>query len=142
MSLRTAQGFRATLLDTFRRFGRTDAAVIRVVARWVDNPATYVGPDLVAGWWGESGLTFNLAGILLSVPARLGKPAFKRVLAANAGAAEMEAWGLEQLGQGAWDLSPSIQQPARFHGFFTIVDVPDPAPWEPNFIVPGMAVPS
>ena len=41
-----------------------------------------------------------------------------------------DRWPLYRLGPGVWDISKSIHVDGQFHGFVTVVGVPEPAPWE------------
>jgi hypothetical protein len=43
---------------------------------------------------------------------------------------KMKHWGLTKLGPSVWAVSPSIHLPGTFHGYVTLCEVPDPAPWE------------
>lgn len=43
-------------------------------------------------------------------------------------------WGLRRLGLGVWTVYPAVRQPGAFYAYITIVDVPEPPPWEQ---VPG-----
>lgn len=38
-------------------------------------------------------------------------------------------WNLRRLGATVWKLTPSIMD-ARIHGYVTLVEVPEPPPWE------------
>jgi hypothetical protein len=46
-----------------------------------------------------------------------------------------DRWPIYQLGPGVWDLSKSVHAEGQYHGFVTVVGVPDPAPWEKGEIV-------
>ncbi len=39
-------------------------------------------------------------------------------------------WLLQRLAPGVWDVPTSIHVPGQFHGFVTLLGVPEPAPWE------------
>lgn len=43
--------------------------------------------------------------------------------------ARKNCWHLQKLGPGVWDVTPSIFFKGQFHGFVTLVGVPEPAPW-------------
>ena len=43
---------------------------------------------------------------------------------------DADSWPLVKLAAGVWDVPVSIVVPGYFHGFVTLLDVPDPAPWE------------
>lgn len=46
---------------------------------------------------------------------------------------DQEEWGLIRLGPGVWKLSPSIISGDKvLHGYVTLVDVPEPAPFLPK----------
>jgi len=40
-----------------------------------------------------------------------------------------DEWGLMRLAPGVWKLSPSVVE-GEFHGFLTLIGVPDPAPFQ------------
>lgn len=44
--------------------------------------------------------------------------------------ARNDRWPLLKLAPGVWDVAKSIHVAGQFHGFVTLVGVPDPAPWE------------
>lgn len=44
--------------------------------------------------------------------------------------ARADRWMLVKLAPGVWDIPTSIHVPGQFHGFTTLLNVPDPAPWE------------
>lgn len=41
-----------------------------------------------------------------------------------------DRWPLLQLAPGVWDLPRSVHVPGQFHGFVTLLGVPEPAPWQ------------
>ena len=44
-------------------------------------------------------------------------------------ATRKDRWHLQKLGPGVWDVTPSIFFEGQFHGFVTLIGVPEPAPW-------------
>ena len=47
------------------------------------------------------------------------------------------AFCLQKVTPGIWELYPSLNMPGILHAFVAIYGVPDPAPWEPQVILPG-----
>lgn len=43
---------------------------------------------------------------------------------------KMIHWGLTKLDAHTWGVSPSVHLPGAFHGYVTLCEVPEPAPWE------------
>ncbi len=46
---------------------------------------------------------------------------------------------LQRLGPTVWTLAPSLVVPGALHAYVTLVDVPDPAPWEDAARTPDAA---
>lgn len=118
----------AALFEMRMKAGSPDRLVMRWNARWTDASiakAHETTDDLVAGWWGESGLTLNLGGMLVRIPFVVGEPVYDKD-------GSLKKWGLEQLGPGVWDIAPSYIQPDRFHAYIVLTGVPDIPPWIPR----------
>lgn len=48
----------------------------------------------------------------------------------------IEAYGMELVANGVWSIAPSFFVPGVIHAFLVVYDVPDPAPWERQLILP------
>lgn len=90
-----------------------------IVLRWADllgapGTAKVMGDTLILCAVNNRKQKVMLNVPLSSEPARIGRD---------------PRWNLVQLGATVWKLTPSILD-ERIHGYVTIVDVPEPAPWE------------
>lgn len=79
-------------------------------------------PELVTARWAEGALWLNLPFDWLPLDV-----AAKPVICGTTGA--MRAYGLEQVSDSLWAISPSLNMPGELHVFVVVYDVPTPAPW-------------
>lgn len=104
------------------------SAVLRVYARWAKSvpevAGSPTGPALCHVWRDEEG-KWQLA---LSV--QRGKRRQRHFLDVDPDNTRKDRWGLMKLAPGVWDLPQSVLVPDQIHAFVTLVEVPDPAPWE------------
>jgi hypothetical protein len=97
-----------------------------VIARWSDgilvDPRTGAIASVVESL-GRTDVVLKLPGrpTPLTVPVEIGSFGVRD-------GTKQVSWGFIRLGPGVWKLTPSIQD-GDFHGFLTIVAVPEPAPF-------------
>lgn len=89
-----------------------------IVVRWAETlgqlgTAKVIGSSLILCVENHRGKKVILTVPLSSEPARIGSD---------------PRWNLVRLGSTVWKLTPSILD-ERIHGYVTLIDVPDPAPW-------------
>lgn len=80
-------------------------------------------------------IVLRLGRYSLCFPARPGESAFEPItpsliILATPQPAKMRHWGLVKLGPSVWAVTPSVHLPDAFHGYVTLCEVPEPAPWE------------
>jgi len=106
-------------------FGDASTPVCQLCFRWVDDIYKgRVSGDLVCGMDANDELLLCLGETWrpLPIPWRVGEPVVKE-------GPELEAYGLVRLGAGVWLLNPSLNLEGELHGFVTLYDVPEPAPF-------------
>ena len=107
--------------------------VMHLIAQWTDR--VMGSPASPSASIVDEGRTL-LMGLLdqesrqhiFSFPCRVGPPfppTYKKQ------GDRIEAWGLQRLGPGVWNVEPSILVDNSFHAFVTIIGVPEPAPFVP-----------
>jgi hypothetical protein len=105
-----------------------DSIIMRLIVHWVDSPELAVtssgaphgciSRDKVGTW-------------RLAFAVQRGKKRRQRhFVDVDPMGTRQDRWPLHRLGAGVWDLSKSVHVAGQFHGFVTLVGVPDPAPWE------------
>ena len=115
--------------DGVSRVDPGDASVvIRVHARWAKSVPEVLGsptgPALCHVWRDEEGkwqLAFSV---------QRDKLRQRHFMDVDPDGLRENRWALLKLAPGVWDVLPSIVVPDQIHAFVTLVNVPDPAPWE------------
>lgn len=114
-------------------------AVLHVWPKYAADAFTSNRDELLWGWnpnanGGE--VVLKLGRYPLHFVARPGEPAMEEPRSSfiytpgPPAPAKMKHWGLTKLGPSVWTVSPSVHLPDAFHGYVTLCEVPDPAPWE------------
>lgn len=60
----------------------------------------------------------------------------RHFVALNVGDVRRHPWDLHRLDVHAWDISPSIHFVGQFHGFVSLVGVPESPPWLSEGVLP------
>ena len=109
-----------------------DTVVLRVIAWWHESTTAVLssssGPDAAHVTRQDDGGWELVLAVQRSDDAQRRQRHFVEVV--TDGVVRPDRWQLVKLGPGVWDVLPSIHVPGQMHAFVTIVEVPDPAPWE------------
>lgn len=102
--------------------------VCQIFARYTEaKPIVY--DEVLARW--DSGTIFLELGKGFFMPLEVSADG-PRV---NQSLGNLEAFGIEQICPGVWELTPSLNVPGLIHAFVTLYDVPQAAPWESRIVV-------
>lgn len=105
-----------------------DSVVLRVHSRWAQSvqavTQAMMGPPVSHVWRDEEGKW------QLALSLQRGKKRQRHFLDVDPDGTRQDRWGLMKLAPGVWDIPVSVVVPGQFHAFVTLVNVPDPAPWE------------
>jgi hypothetical protein len=116
-----------TMLRTKKMYGAADLVVLQLVAKWTDlDIREFHGEEVLAGWMGRQ-VVVNIGGAVVPITAVVGPG-----VVADPETMTMESFGLEKLGPGVWAIDPAIHRKGGLHAYILLVEVPDPAPFEPR----------
>lgn len=105
-----------------------DSGIMRVHLRWcgtIEEATTGDGPPLGHIYRRDDGV-WELVFSVRRSPTRR-----QRFFAAvSVDVKRPGRWLIVKLAPGVWDVPESIHFEGQFHGFVTLIGVPDPAPWE------------
>ena len=106
-----------------------DSVVMRVHARWVGSTTTVMqeasGPSIGHVLRRHDGIWQLAFAVQRGLTRRQ-----RHFVEVDPDNVRRDRWGLVKLAPGVWDVAESIVVPGQFHGFVTLLGVPDPAPWE------------
>lgn len=110
-----------------------DTVVCRVVARYVVTAEEALKGDVLRSLASVMSPQQRVDGawtLCVSVPRQGGARVQRHFVEIDVdGFRRAGRWSLVRLGPGVWDVEPSVVVPGQFHGYITLVDVPEPAPW-------------
>jgi hypothetical protein len=114
-----------------------DSAVLRAYLHWTASAAHVLaadaGPHPLCCVQRQNGEPDGLWELVLSIGRASQPPRRQRLfVAVDPSGRAADLWPMVRLAPGVWDLPKSIHAPGQFHGFVTLLGVPDPAPWEAN----------
>lgn len=121
----------------YAAYGDPSAPICQLCVRWADD--FYVGRvsgDLVCSIVdGQLLLSLGESWRPLPIPWVLGEPVIDD-------GPELQSYGLVRLGAGVWVMNPSLNLEGELHGFVTLYDVPEPAPFggqaeRPRILLPA-----
>lgn len=106
-----------------------DKCIVRAYLNWADSTKTALTLPLdgpAACHVQNEGGRWQLAFSILRGERRQHHFAY----VSSAHAHVPDTWPMVKLAEGVWDIPVSIHIQGQIHGFFTLVNVPAPAPWE------------
>jgi len=111
----------------------TDSQILRVVCQWVQTPEQALIASFGTGSFGT--VVRRSDGrweAVLSFDRNVERKQRQRhFVALNMGGVRRHPHDLQRLDAHAWDISPSVHFAGQFHGFVSLVGVPEQAPWLP-----------
>lgn len=111
------------------QLGDPSAATGQIFARFVRERPTEPYTDIIAFYEKDAIFLSIELGHVFPLEINLDGPLVNQSLGT------LEAFGIDKICPGVWNLTPSFNVPEAIHAFVTIYGVPDPAPWESSIIL-------
>jgi hypothetical protein len=102
--------------------------VCQIFARYTESkPVVY--DEVLARWQSGSILLELQKGFFMPMGVNVEGPQVHPSLGT------LEAFGVEKICPGMWEMTPSLNVPGLIHAFVTLYDVPEAPPWESRIVV-------